>query len=242
MNIWFLDRNISQLEFPINYVEVQQRLLDSLLSGNYVVAINLVYNLVSNDATKEHLLIDVILPTLNIIDDLYSRGRIGESERLTTIAFVMDLVALIRLIPPDSTKRLKASSLCVAGSEDSVNVAKVSSVLMHLSGWSSVFMGNVETRIDPFFDIDIQRYIVKTFGSKKGLVAIIIFSYSESSLRFLCNALKNLKSRFTGDLRLVVFTKEELDGMANALGADHSSWELNSIIRWLNGEYKKTYD
>ena len=44
-------------------------------------------------------------------------------------------------------------------------------------------MGNVETRIDPFFDIDIQRYVVKTFGSKKGLVAIIIFSYSERQLK-----------------------------------------------------------
>jgi hypothetical protein len=205
------------------------------------MAINLVYNLVSNDVTKTYLLTDVILPTLKIIDDLYSRGRIGESERLTTNAFVNDLVVLIRLIPPDSTKKLKAYSLSVAGSEDSVSVAKVSSVLMHLSGWNSLFMGNVETTIDPFFDIDIQRYIVKTFGNKKGLIAIIIFSNSESSLRFLCNAIRNLKSRFTGDLRFLVFTKEDLKGIARSLGADIASSELDSLIRWLDGEYKKTY-
>ena len=191
--------------------------------------------------TKTYLLTDVILPTLKIINDLYSRGRIGESERLTTNAFLNDLVVLIRLIPPDSTKRLKAYSLSVAGSEDSVSVAKVSSVLMHLSGWNSLFMGNVETTIDPFFDIDIQRYIVKTFGNKKGLVAIIIFSYSESSLRFLCNAIRNLKSRFTGDLRFLVFTKEDLKGIARSLGADITSSELDSLLRWLNGEYNKTY-
>lgn len=205
------------------------------------MAVNLVYNLVSNDMTKTYLLTDVILPTLKIINDLYSRGRIGESERLTTNAFLNDLVVLIRLIPPDSTKRLKAYSLSVAGSEDSVSVAKVSSVLMHLSGWNSLFMGNVETTIDPFFDIDIQRYIVKTFGNKKGLVAIIIFSYSESSLRFLCNAIRNLKSRFTGDLRFLVFTKEDLKGIARSLGADITSSELDSLLRWLNGEYNKTY-
>jgi len=205
------------------------------------MAINLVYNLVSNDVTKTYLLTDVILPTLKIIDDLYSRGRIGESERLTTNAFVNDLVVLIRLIPPDSTKKLKAYSLSIAGSEDSVSVAKVSSVLMHLSGWNSLFMGNVETTIDPFFDIDIQRYIVKTFGNKKGLIGIIIFSNSESSLRFLCNAIRNLKSRFTGDLRFLVFTKEDLKGIARSLGADIASSELDSLIRWLDGEYKKTY-
>ncbi|HEY7110449.1 MAG TPA: hypothetical protein VH415_13570 [Nitrososphaeraceae archaeon] len=187
------------------------------------------------------MLTDVILPTLKIIDDLYSRGRIGQSERLTTNAFVNDLVVLIRLIPPDSTKRLKAYSLCVAGSEDSVSIAKVSSVLMHLSGWNSLFMGNVETTIDPFFDIDIQRYIVKTFGNKKGLIAIIIFSNSESSLRFLCNAIRNLKSRFTGDLRFLVLTKEDFKGIARSLGADSASSEFDSLLSWLNGEYEKTY-
>jgi hypothetical protein len=222
-------------------VEVQQKLLESLLSGNDTGATNLVYNLVTNDVTKEHLLTDVILPTLNIIDDLYNRGRIGESERLTIFAFVMDLVALIRLIPHESTKRLKAYSLSVAGSEDSVYVAKIASTLMHLSGWSSVFMGNVETKIDPFLDMDIQRYVLKSYGSRKGLVVVMIFSFSESTLRFLCNAIKNLKSRFTGDLRLVVFTKEELNSIAQALGVDQASWELGSLIKWLDGEYKKSY-
>jgi hypothetical protein len=69
----------------------------------------------------------------------------------------------------------------------------------------------------------------------------MIFSFSESTLRFLCNAIKNLKSQFTGDLRLVVFTKEELNSIAQALGVDQASWELGSLIKWLDGEYKKSY-
>lgn len=241
MNVWYLDKNNSQLEFPVNYIEVQQKLLDSLLVGNNTGALNLVYNLITTDVTKEYLLTQVILPTINIIDDLYDRGRISESERQTFQTFAMDLVALIRLAPHSSSKNLKAHSLCVAGSESSVHFAKIASALMNLSGWNSVFMGNVETKIDPFFDIDLQRFILKFYGKNKGLVVILIFSFSEGTLRFLCNAVKSLKSRFTGDLRLILFTKEELSGAAQTLGADRVTWDIVQLNKLLESEYKRSY-
>jgi hypothetical protein len=241
LNVWYLDKNVSQLEFPVNYVQVQQRFLDSLLSGNTTEAKNLVYNLITSDVTKEHLLIDVILPTLNIVDNLYNRGRIGESERLSILTFAMDLVAFIRFIPYDARNKLRAYSLCVAGSEDSIHFAKIASAIMHLSGWDSTFIGNVQQKIDPFFDIDIQRYVLKTYGNRNGLVLILIFSFSESSLRFLCNALKSSKARFAGDFRLILFTKEDLYDMAQTLGHDFISSDLGSLIKWIEHEYKKTY-
>ncbi|MGC2430255.1 MAG: hypothetical protein WA393_04380 [Nitrososphaeraceae archaeon] len=242
MNIWYLDKSVSQLEFPVNYVQVQQRFLDSLLSGNDTEAKNLVYNLITSDITKEHLLIDVVLPTINIVDNLYSRGRIGESERLSILTFAMDLVAFIRFLPYDARNKLRAHSLCVAGSEDSIHFAKIASTLMHLSGWDSTFIGNVEQKIDPFFDIDIQRYILKSYGNKEGLILILIFSFSENTLRFLCNALKSSKARFSGDIRLILFTKEDLYDMALTLGPDFVSSDFGSLIKWVEHEYKKSYE
>jgi hypothetical protein len=241
LNVWYLDKNTSQLEFPINYVEVQQKLLDSLLVGNNTGALNLVYNLITTDVTKEYLLTQVILPTINIIDDLYNRGRISESERQAFQTFAMDLIALVGLVPNTSPRTLRARSLCIAGSESSVHFAKIASAVMNLSGWNAVFMGNVETKIDPFFDIDLQRFILKFYGKSKGLVVILIFSFSEGPLRFLCNAVKSLKSRFSGDLRLILFTKEELGGTAQTLGADWVTWDIFQLHKWLESEYKKSY-
>ena len=97
MNIWYLDKSVSQLEFPVNYVQVQQRFLDSLLSGNDTEAKNLVYNLITSDVTKERLLIDVVLPTINIVDNFYNRGRIGESERLSILTFAMDACGICQI-------------------------------------------------------------------------------------------------------------------------------------------------
>ena len=242
MNIWYLDKSVSQLEFPVNYVQVQQRFLDSLLSGNDTEAKNLVYNLITSDITKEHLLIDVVLPTINIVDNFYNRGRIGESERLSILTFAMDLVAFIRFLPYDARNKLRAHSLCVAGSEDSIHFAKIASTLMHLSGWDSTFIGNVEQKIDPFFDIDIQRYILKTYGNRNGLILILIFSFSENTLRFLCNALKSSKARFSGDIRLILFTREDLYDMALTLGPDFVSSDFGSLIKWVEQEYKKSYE
>ena len=183
----------------------------------------------------------MVLPTVNIVDNLYSRGRIGESERLSVLTFAMDLVAFIRFLPHDDLNKLRAHSLCVAGSEDSIHFAKIASTLLHLSGWDSTFIGNVEQKIDPFFDIDIQRYIMKTYGNRKGLILILIFSFSENTLRFLCNALKSSKARFSGDIRLVLFTKDILCDMALTLGPDFVSSDFGSLIKWAEHEYKKSY-
>ncbi|MDP9197460.1 MAG: hypothetical protein M3O24_02730 [Thermoproteota archaeon] len=225
----------------MNYVQVQQKFLDSLLSNNDTEAKNLVYNLITSDVTKEHLLVDVILPTINIVDNLYNRGRLGESERLSILTFAMDLVALIRFDPYDTQNKLRAHSLSVAGSEDSVHFAKIASTILYLSGWNSTFMGNVELKIDPFFDIDIQRYVLKMYGNRNGLILVLIFSFSESTLRFLCNAFKNLKARFAGDFRLLLFTREDLYDMAQTLGPDFVSSDLGSLIKWIEQEYKKSY-
>jgi hypothetical protein len=130
----------------------------------------------------------------------------------------------------------------VAGSEDSIHFAKIASTLMHLSGWDSIFIGNVEQKIDPFFDIDIQRYILKSYGNRNGLILILIFSFSENTLRFLCNALKSLKARFSGDIKLILFTKEDLYDMAVTLGPDFVSSDFGSLIKWVEHEYKKSYE
>ncbi len=183
----------------------------------------------------------MILPTINIVDNLYNRGRLGESERLSILTFAMDLVALIRFDPYDTQNKLRAHSLSVAGSEDSVHFAKIASTILYLSGWNSTFMGNVELKIDPFFDIDIQRYVLKMYGTRNGLILVLIFSFSESTLRFLCNAFKNLKARFAGDFRLLLFTKEDLYDMAQTLGPDFVSSDLGSLIKWIEQEYKKSY-
>ena len=43
--------------------------------------------------------------------------------------------------------------------EDRIYYAKTGTVALQLLGWESLYIGNVEQHIDPFFDIDLQRYL-----------------------------------------------------------------------------------
>ena len=52
-------------------------------------------------------------------------------------------------------------------------------------GGHSIFVGNVEDELDPFFDIDIQRFILRTWSNKIGFMVIIICSSKEDLIKVL---------------------------------------------------------
>jgi nucleotide-binding universal stress UspA family protein len=133
--------------------------------------------------------------------------------------------------------KTNAHVLVVAGSEDRVHLAKSAAVAFQMRGWDSLYIGNVEEHIDPFFDIDFQRYVARVWGNRRGLMLICIFSSGEGSLRFLLSTSKALKGRLKGELRLASFTTQELQPMAAEEGADHVAKDLLSLVEWAEREY-----
>jgi hypothetical protein len=92
---------------------------------------------------------------------MYDRGKISESEKLLISTTALDLVLMTKFVSTIDTPKLKAYSIIVSGSEEATYQARIASVILHLMGWNSLYLGNVENKIDPFFDIDIQRLITK---------------------------------------------------------------------------------
>ena len=132
---------------------------------------------------------------------------------------------------------MNAHALCVAGSEDRVHLAKSAAIAFHIRGWDSLYIGNVEEHIDPFFDIDFQRYVSRVWGDRRGSMIVCIFSSSEGSLRFLSSTAKAMKGRLKGELRVAVFATQELQAVAEE-NADHVARDLLSLVEWAEREYK----
>ena len=168
----------------------------------------------------------------------YNRGKIGETDRLYIYTVATDIVTSIKFAPyVDNIKN--ATSLSIASSEESIYLGKIASVALYLLGWNSYYLGNVESKIDPFFDIDIQRFVLRKFQNSKGIVVITIFSGNENSLRFLVQTLKSLKPRISSDLRIAIFTQESALSFAQTLESDHVSTNINELLNWLESEYKE---
>jgi hypothetical protein len=235
-----LDKDAPPIEFPLNTHNLQQKFLDCLIQGNESQAILIISNLLFSTISKERILFDIILPTLNILNDMYNRGKISESEKLLISTTALDLVLMTKFVSTIDTPKLKAYSIVVSGSEEATYYARIASVILHLMGWHSLYLGNVENKIDPFFDIDIQRLITKKLKNKNGLSAVMIFSFNANTLKFLSNTIKALRKKAENVLRIAIFTNDDLLQVSQGMDVDYSTTELKSLIDWAKDEYRNT--
>jgi hypothetical protein len=233
-----LDKDAPQIEFPLNVRNLQQKFLECLIQGNESQAIIIISNLLYSTISKERILFDIILPTLNILNDMYSRGKISESEKILISTSAIDLVLMTKFVSTLDTPKLKASSIVVSGSEEANYFARIASVVLYLIGWNSLYLGNVENKIDPFFDIDIQRLVTRKLKSMNGLSVVMIFSFNVNTLKFLSNTIKVLRKKVENDLRIAIFTNIDLMQESQGMDVDYCTTDLKALIDWVKEEYR----
>jgi len=239
VNVWFIETGIADIEFPINYVQVQQKLISAILAGEEELARRILLSVLNSDIDQVRVLADVVLPAVNTVGELYSRGRLDKTERSFLLNLMMEIIDLVKFNVRVSEQKANAYTLAVAGSDDKVHVAKSAAVAFSALGWDSVYIGDVEDQIDPFFDIDFQRYISRIWGSKHGLMVVCIFSSGEGSLRFLSSTAKAMKGRLRGELRIAAIATPELQAAAEE-NSDHVSKDLLSLVQWAERQYSIT--
>ena len=233
-----MDKDAPQIEFPLNIRSLQQKFLECLIQGNESQAIIIISNLLYSTVSKERILLDIILPTLNILNDMYNRGKINESEKILISTSAIDLVLMTKFVSTLDTPKLKASSIIVSGSEEANYFARIASVILHLMGWNSLYLGNVENKIDPFFDIDIQRLVTSKLKGMNGLSVVMIFSFNANTLKFLSNTFKVLRKKVENNLRIAIFTNSDLLQESQDMDVDYCSTDLRALIDWAKEEYR----
>ena len=64
----------------------------------------------------------------------------------------------------------------VSGDDESLPICIMINIIAKSERINPIFIGNVENHIDPFFDIDFQRYINKLSKKIKGKTSFLMFS------------------------------------------------------------------
>ncbi|MDQ3883211.1 MAG: B12-binding domain-containing protein [Thermoproteota archaeon] len=236
VNIWFVQIGAGDIEFPINYVQVQQKLIGAIMTGDEDHARRIILTVMNSDVDQVRVITDVVLPAVNTIGELYSRGRLSKTERTFLLNLMMELIDLVKFNVRPPELKPNAHAICVAGSEDLVPIAKGGAVALLARGWNSSYIGNVGEQIDPFFDIDFQRYLLRLWGDKHGLMLVCIFSSGEGSLRFLSSAANGVKGRIKGELRIVAITAQQLQQVAEET-TDYVAKDLLAIVDWAEREF-----
>lgn len=168
VNVWFLETGVADIEFPVNYSQVQQKLLDFTLGGEEEQARRLLVSVLNSNVDEVKVLTDVIMPAVKTVNELYSRGRIGKTERIHLSSVLAELVDLVKFNVHTAETKMNAHVICVAGTDDMVHLAKSAAVAFQVLGWDSRYVGSIEQDMDPFFDIDFQRYLSRVWGTDAG--------------------------------------------------------------------------
>ena len=223
VNFWFLDPGIINLDLKDeNFLEIQQKIIESLINGQKEFTDNIVLSLINRNINMRKIFTDVCFPVLNTILELYNRGKIGKTEKIHLLTNLTDSFRLLRYnikINSNNNRRFDNSlHVIVSGDDESLPICIMIDVLTRRNGLNSTVIGNVENFIDPFFDIDFQRYINKLSKRVNGKTIIIVVSHNETAIRFLHSSLVNqdVKEKY----EIIVFSnktiKEKLEKLVSS--------------------------
>lgn len=232
VNIWTLKPGIVDLEVPLNYLQIQQNFITLLLADSRNETRNLLLSVLYSDTGRIRIIKDIIIPAFNTLNEIYNRGRLGKTELISLNNRLFDLMILVLHHEDKEKQSYDVYNIFIAGNEDQIYNTKISSISSEIIGFHTIHVGNIEQSIDPFFDIDIERYITKCWSNKKGLKNIFIFSSEETSLRFLFTTARLLKDKMTEEIKIILFVKKDILSVANNLNPDYVTSNLATLLTW----------
>jgi len=234
VNFWYLYPGITNIDSKDeNYLEIQQKLIAALLSGQKEVSEKIMLSLINRNSNLRKIFTDVCLPAVNTISEIYDRGKIGKTEKIHLLRNLSNAIRILgNNTRPSNVRHANSQVVIISGDNDSNPICNILEILMDRLGTESAFIGNVENSIDPFFDIDLQRYIIKLSKRVQGKTLVVVTSNSETSIRFIHSAL--LESEIKEKIQLLIFSPKSLrEKLVSHISASslHSDFEglINDI-------------
>ncbi|MDQ4072767.1 MAG: hypothetical protein M3162_00545 [Thermoproteota archaeon] len=191
-----------------DYRELQQKLILSVLNEKIEISENILLSLVNRKVDLKRTITEICFPVLNTVLELYERGKIGKFEKIYLFTNLNELFYLLRnLNTPFKDKDHEGKKvLIISGDDEGTPLCTILNIYFKKRGIDSTTIGNIEKYIDPFFDIDFQRYLKKIDKKKK--ISLCIISFNERSIKFLYSTL--IESDLGEKIKLLVFSNENI--------------------------------
>lgn len=242
VNVWYLAQGVTEFEFPIDVLEVQQAYMNATFNHAQDEARRIIISVIHSNMDPIRLLADVITPTLNTADALYSRGRMTVTELSFINNLVEESVDLIKFNAQREDVKPNAYATFMSAQGESYALgAKISSVAFYLKGWNSYFLGSVAAETDLLFDIDLLKFLNKISKDRRGLMIMGISVMQKEHLQGTGATIRSVKSKLAKNLFVLIegTAVKEAGELASEIGADFYAKDLPSAITWAEELYKK---
>jgi hypothetical protein len=239
VNFWFINPGIIDIDSKDeSYSDLQQKLLMSLIKGEKEILDNTILSIINKRINLKKIIIDICFPVLNTLFELHNRGKIGKTEKIHMMTNLTESINLLKNSIEANENTIKRNSMLVivSGDDDSIPICNMINIYAKKIRINSIFIGNVEKYIDPFFDIDFQRYINKLFNKSKEKVFVCISSYNEMSIRFLSLALSEIE--FKERVQTIIFSNETTKEKTESIFKENITSNFGTLIETIENVVK----
>ena len=233
--LWILESGQETFTFPDDYFKVAPQFLDLVLERSQHQVFSLIKNCLHSNAIVSKLIIEVILPAINSIQELYDDGKIGNSEAKLLGNIISDSLQIFKQIPGDIDSKKKV--IVISGDTESTLFSEAASTSLHSKNWSVFHLGDMSSSINVLFDLDFQKLINKVGKQKSGILIVIVFANSKERLTFFSDSINSIKEKIGKRMKLILCGKLEENVK---LDCDLQTEKFEDVLQWSETVYGST--
>ena len=229
VTLWFLEPGQESFVFPDDYFKIISKYLELLVKGNEDQVYSLIKNCLNSGASINRLILEVIYPAIEHINDLYDSGKIGSAEQnllRTTISKSLDILNQISIVSDP-----KKNVVVIAADPESILISESASASYHSDGWNVSHLGDMSSAIDVLFDLDFQKLVGKIWKQKPGILLVVIFSQTSEGLTFFADSINPNKKKSDKFMKLALCGNISKKTKINS---DFLSDNIGDILDWSN--------
>ncbi len=231
--LWFLEPGQESFNFPDDYFKITSKYLENLVKGTEDQVYSLIRNCIHSGASISSLILEVILPAIDSVNELYDDGKIGTSELnllRTTISKSLQIFNQLQVVSDP-----KKNVIILAADSKSSLISEAASSAYHSDGWKVSHLGDMSPAINVLFDLDFQKLIGKIWKKKPGLLIVVVFSQTSEGLIFFVDSITPIKEKSGKRMKLTLCGKTSKKSKINA---DLISANLDDILQWSNTTFQ----
>lgn len=233
LNLWFLEDDIEQFEFPADYFRVKTKYLELLTQRNAQKSYNLIRNCIHSNVNTSKFMNEIILPSSQSIQELFEQGKIGKSELKLLGKIISNSIQMLNQIDAKTDNRKNV--LIISADSQSILLGEAASASFHYEGWNVSDLGDMSDSIDVMFDLDLQQFLAKIWPKNKGVMIIVVFSATEEGLKFFAQAGNASKKKLGKNLNLILCNMKKKTNIKADLVAN----DLESVMQWSQTKFER---
>lgn len=227
VTLWFLEPGQESYNFPDDYFKIAPLYLDYLVKGTENQVYSLIQNSLHSGATVNRLILEVILPAIDAVKNLYDEGKIGTAEQNLLRNTISKSLQIFNQIPVVSDS--KKNVVVIAADAQSSLISEAASADYHSDGWKVSHLGDMSSAINVLFDLDFQKLVGKIWKQKPGILVIVVFSQTEEGLNFFADAINPLREKSGKKMKLALCGKT---AKKTKIDSDLLSEKFEDILQW----------